>query len=399
MRQRLSQALNGRFPRLSWNIWSTRRTLSQLSVSELAPAITNMRHRPRSGAEPRTPYPSTLLLVVPAADHVEIAWEPAQGNYSFELFETACAYMGVTNVRALRISPGEDTAAYHDRILDYALDHGVTHLLSRIDIEANGGPDWSWDLFVRKLRKRTSLVYLPLTYDSAYPYVSMHLDRITRLYSRAMPIVLDRPIAGVIRPQRPAAGPLFLPLSDPSMAAINAALAGIEPNLDLTFIGNVAGYPYRAELLSELDRAGITVHINPHGRAEGQLAGFVRYAEALRRSKITLNFTRCNGVPVTQLKTRMLEGALFGSVVAADSSLYADAYFERNRECLYYSSPEDLKRQLEPLLSSDTLLRTVRDSARAKAEQLRTTNFWEQTDQALRVNSLTTLRPSRAHAS
>lgn len=388
MRQRLSQAINGRFPRLSWNIWSSRRTLAQVSVSEISPALVNVRNRLIASPAPKIASNSRLLLVVPSSDHVEIPWEPAQGNYSFELFETASEYMGRNSVHVIRIAPGEETAAYHDRILEYAHDHGITHVLSRIDIEANGGPDWSWDLFVRKLRKLSHLIYLPLTYDSAYPYVSMHLDRITRLYSRAIPIVLDRPIEGVIRPKRPSAGPLFLPLSDSSMDVINTALTGIEPSLDLTFIGNVAGYPYRARLLSDLEQAGITVDINPHGRSEGQLAGFIQYAEALRKSRITLNFTRCNGVPVTQLKTRMLEGALFGSVVAADSPRYASDYFTLGSEFVAYSTPENLKQQIEPLLCDDSKLKEMQERAQARANHLRIRSFWAKTDRALAANHL-----------
>lgn len=326
--------------------------------------------------------------MVPSADHEEIPWGPAQGNYSFELFETAQMYMGVDNVQVIRISSDENTLGYHNRILEFAHDHGITHILSRIDIEANAGPHWSWDLFVRSLRKDPRLVYLPLTYDSAYPYVSMHLDRITRLHARAVPIVLDRPIEGVVRPRRPAAGPLFLPLSDISMATLNEALDGIAAEYDITFIGNVSGYPYRGKLLQELSDAGIDVHVNPHGRSEEQLAGFVSYAEALRRSRITINFTRCNGVPVTQLKTRMLEGALFGAVVAADSPLYSRDYFEQGTEFITFTSPQDLKRQMQRLLDNETSLQQMQDRARARADYLRVTNFWEKTDAALRRNQL-----------
>lgn len=392
MRQRLSRAINGRFPRLSWNIWSSRRTLSQVSIGEIPPAMANKRNQLAKTPPEKSPEKSNLLLIVPSADHIEIPWEPAQGNYSFELFETACAYMGRAHVHVILISPTEDTQTYHDRIIQYALDHGITHILSRIDIEANGGPDWSWDLFVRKLRKRSQVIYLPLTYDSAYPYVSMHLDRITRLYHRAVPIVLDRPIEGVIKPKRPAAGPLFLPLSDSSIDVINDALFGIEPSLDLTFIGNVEGYPYRAKLLDDLEKAGITVDINPHGRSEGQLAGFIQYAEALRKSRITLNFTRCNGVPVTQLKTRMLEGALFGAVVAADSPLYAREYFTEGNEFIAYANPENLKRQIEPLLNDVTSISDMQARAHARADYLRVRNFWEKTDEALAANHFAQLR-------
>ena len=60
---------------------------------------------------------------------------------------------------------------------------------------------------------------------------------------------------------------------------------------------------------------GLDVTVNPQGRSDTDMPGFIAYARALRQSRVTLNFTRCNGVPVTQLKTRMLEGSLFGSIV------------------------------------------------------------------------------------
>ncbi len=388
MRAGLSRAINGRFPRLSWNIWSARRTAQQWSPAEIAPALDNLTSRRKPRGTSAAARDSSLLIVVPSADHEEIPCAPAQGNYSFELFETARIFMGADNVRTIRIASDESTRNYHQRILAFARDHRVTHILSRIDIEANGGPHWSWDLFVRSLRRNQEMVYLPLTYDSAYPYVSMHLDRITRLHARAVPIVLDRPIEGVVRPRRPAAGPLFLPLSDLSMATINEALEGVSAEYDITFIGNVSGYPYRSQLLEDLAQAGIDVHINPHGRSEGQLAGFVSYAEALRKSRITLNFTRCNGVPITQLKTRMLEGALFGAVVAADSPLYAQDYFEQGSEFIAYNSPRDLEQQLQPLLEDETSLQRMRERALSRADHLRVMNFWEKTDAALRKNRL-----------
>ena len=391
MRQRISQAVNERFPRLSWDIWSARRDIAQLSPDEIPSALRNQwgrRTAPSSATAHREHAEPRLLLVVPMADHVEIPWEPAVGNYSYELFQTARACMDENAVDTLRIDPAESTGEFHDRIIARLHDGGFTHVITRIDIESNGGEDWSWDLFTRKLRRSWPGVFLPLTYDSAYPYISMHLDRITRLHHLAVPIVLDRPITGVIRPRRPAAGPLFLPLSDESTSTIDRQLAGVDPEYDLTFIGNVTGYPYRADLLSALRAEGLDVTVNPQGRSDTDMPGFISYARALRQSRVTLNFTRCNGVPVTQLKTRMLEGSLFGSIVAADSPLYARDYFEEGQDFLSYSSPRDLKTQLQALLPDENRLTTMRERARARADVLRVRNFWEATDRALRSRGL-----------
>jgi hypothetical protein len=317
------------------------------------------------------------------ADHVEIPWVPAVGNYSFELFETARDSLGIGRIHTVRVDPTSTAEEWHAKVIDFAIAHGVTHILGRIDIEPNGAADWSWDVFVRRLRRAWPGVFLPLTYDSAYPYLSMHLDRITRLDSRAMPIVLDRPIAPVIRPHRPAAGPLFLPLSDVSTNAINESIADVTADLDLTFIGNVSGYPYRAALLDDLESAGLTVEVNPQKSEGDSIPGFTAYARALRRSRVTLNFTRCNGVPVTQLKTRVLEGSLFGSVVACDSPLYARDYFVQGEEFISYSSARDLRAQLESLFAEPDRLEAIRAGALAKAEEIRVRSFWRQTDAAL----------------
>ena len=324
------------------------------------------------------------------ADHVEIPWEPAVGNYSFELFETAKRCMGEDRVHVLRIDPGGSTKDWQGRVIAYLNDHAISHALGRIDIEPNGSGDWAWDIFVRRLRREWSGVFLPLTYDSAYPYLSMHLDRLARLNARSMPVVLDRPITPVIRPHLPSAGPLFLPLSDASMEVLNAAVADVDHDLDLTFIGNVDGYPYRAALLSGLRDAGLDVAVNPQ-REYDAMPGFAAYAKALARSRVTLNFSRCNGVPVTQLKTRLLEGSLFGTLVASDSPLYAEDYFVKGEEFISYSSPHDLKSQLASLLAEPERLESMREAAHAKAEKLRIWNFWSKVDQGLAARGLSPL--------
>ena len=385
---RIGAPVNAAFPRLSWDLWSTRRTLEQARPGELAPALRNRWER-HSGVPAGSGLAMpTILLVVPMADHVEIPWEPAVGNYSFELYETARRCLGDDRVHVLRIQPGGTAEEWQGEVVAYLNDHRITHVLGRIDIEPNASGDWSWDVFVRRLRREWPGIFLPLTYDSAYPYLSMHLDRLTRLHSRTMPVVLDRPISPVIRPHRPSAGPLFLPLSDASMEVLNAAVADVSHDLDLTFIGNVNGYPYRAALLTALEHAGLEVTVNPQREDGDSMPGFAAYARALARSRVTLNFTRCNGVPVTQLKTRLLEGSLFGTLVASDSPLYAEEYFVKGEEFISYSSPVDLRDQLTRLREDPARLQVMRDAARAKAEQLRIWNFWTKVDEGLAARGL-----------
>jgi hypothetical protein len=335
------------------------------------------------------PADSSVLFVIPQDEHGEDRWLPGVGNYPFELFESAKEALGDDRVHQILIPSDEPAGTWHDRVITAARQLGVTHIFGRTDHEPNGLDHlWSWDVFVKRLKREWPGVFLALSYDSAYPYVSMHLDRLTRLHNKTMPVVLDRPISPVIRPHRPAAGPLFLPFSTASMRVLDAAIADVQPEFDLTFIGNVSGYPYRSELLAELEAAGLNVVVNPQSGGTDNRPGFESYARALKTSRVTLNFSRCNGVPITQLKTRLLEGSLFGAVVASDSPLYAQDYFADGKEFISYSSPQDLKAKLTDLLTDDTALADMRANARAKAESLRVTNLWSKVDAALTARGL-----------
>jgi hypothetical protein len=385
MRAKLSKKINGAFPYLSWDLWSARRTLDQAihpERSSLPPAKTTQSR----GQE------FSVLFVIPQDEHGADRWLPGIGNYPFELFESAKEALGPNRVHQVLVPHDEPAREWHDRVITAARESGATHIFGRTDHEPNGLDHlWSWDVFVKRLRRDWPGVFLALSYDSAYPYVSMHLDRLTRLHDRTMPVVLDRPISEAIRPHRPAAGPLFLPLSTASMQVLDAAIADIEPQYDLTFIGNVSGYPYRADLLAELKDAGLDVVVNPQSGGTDNRPGFESYARALKTSRITLNFSRCNGEPITQLKTRLLEGSLFGAVVASDSPLYVQDYFVDGEEFISYSSPADLKKKISLLLGNDSALVEMRSKARRKANQLRVTNLWQKVDQALEARGLARL--------
>jgi hypothetical protein len=385
MRSKLSKKINGAFPYLSWDLWSARRTLDQAihpERSSLPPAKTTQSR----GQE------FSVLFVIPQDEHGADRWLPGIGNYPFELFESAKEALGPNRVHQVLVPHDEPAREWHDRVITAARESGATHIFGRTDHEPNGLDHlWSWDVFVKRLRRDWPGVFLALSYDSAYPYVSMHLDRLTRLHDRTMPVVLDRPISEAIRPHRPAAGPLFLPLSTASMQVLDAAIAEVQPQYDLTFIGNVSGYPYRADLLAELKDAGLDVVVNPQSGGTDNRPGFESYARALKTSRITLNFSRCNGEPITQLKTRLLEGSLFGAVVASDSPLYVQDYFVDGEEFISYSSPADLKKKISLLLGNDSALVEMRSKARRKANQLRVTNLWQKVDQALEARGLARL--------
>jgi len=331
----------------------------------------------------------TVLFVVPSRDG-GAAWLAGRGNHSFDLVESLREYIGRSHVHVLEVSAGE--ADWAIQVTETALAIGATHVMGHVEHDPAGSHDWTWDECLRHLRRRWAGVFVAISYDSAYPYVSMLLDRLTRMYDRTLVMAIDRPLTGIIRPRHACAGPVFLPVPSVSIAELEALTADVPVQYDLTFIGNVAGYPYRQDLISELDSAGLNVTVNPHISVGENRPGFEAYVGALKSSRITINFSRCNGEPITQLKTRILEGSLFGTIVASDSGEYVYPYFTEGTHYLVYKSPADLRSQVTSLLADTGALAEMRTRARARAIEIAPTCFWENLDRTLEQRKLQSLR-------
>mgnify|MGYP006279396083 CR=1 FL=1 len=379
-RARLGKQVESVWPLVGWDMWSARRSLKQFGATDLLPWS-------RSAASPPELSPRRLLYIVPSRD-AGYRWGAGLGNHSFDLAVSAGETFEQLEIHTLEVGQDEAPDHWHQRVVDDVLSLGITHVAAHVEHGANDADDWSWDILVKRLRRRWRGVFIAVSYDSAYPSVVMHLDRLSRLYPGLSVMAIDRPIPEGLRPHRTVAGPAFLPVPSVSIAALDAELEGLEPSFDVTFIGNVEGYPYRSELLGELASAGIAVTVNPHQSAGATRPGFAAYAAALRMSRITLNFSRCNGMPVTQLKTRILEGSLFGTVVASDSSAYTHPYFTPGEHFLAYSSPQELKGQLEGLLADQEALARMRTAARARAVEIAPRAFWIAVEGELRRRGL-----------
>ena len=376
-------------PHLDWDIWSLRRTLTTSRRKDFAPGIRNILRQSSGPITSGSDSPTTILYVVPARDGGD-SWTPGRGNHSFDLVESAREYLTPARVHTLEIAHGETNWA--TRVARSAVDLGATHVMGHVEHDPAGSHDWAWDTCTRELRLVWNGVFVAISYDSAYPYASMLLDRLTRMYDKTVVMAIDRPLSGLIRPKYECAGPVFLPVPTVSISALDALTAHITPDHDLTFIGNVEGYPYRADNLAELRAAGLEVIVNPHFAEGATRPGFAEYARALKSSRITINFSRCNGEPITQLKTRILEGSLFGTVVASDSELYVDPYFTPGEHYLVYESPADLKRQVDNLLSDPEELDAMRVRAHARAIMIAPKCFWESLDKTLATRGLPRLR-------
>ena len=148
-------------------------------------------------------------------------------------------------------------------------------------------------------------------------------------------------------------------------------------DIDVSFIGSAARYPDREGALAQLAQAGIAV-TKSGGQREDRLS-IEDYAAMLRRSKITLNFSKVFApeVPSHQFKGRVLEAMLCGALLLEPNNLQTRRWFTPGVEYDTFGTFEELVGKVRHYLDGEDARRTMTARAEAKAKaDLSAEAFW-----------------------
>jgi hypothetical protein len=207
-------------------------------------------------------------------------------------------------------------------------------------------------------------------------------------------VTIDRSIRRLLPPDAPSVGPVFLPISQTSVEYMVGMGMATPKRFDLSFIGAI--YPNRAAVLDELRRAGLNVAVNPHRVAGRDRAGYAEYVRALAGSRLTINFARCSGPPIDQLKSRLLEAALAGAVIINDEDAQAGSVFTPGMEFLVARTPADLAAVAGAALADPARLVGIREAALSHSRAIAPVEFWERLDEALQEGTTRGFNPLRS---
>ena len=347
---------------------------------------------------PKQSHRSAKLLIVPQEGLGFDSWRSGTRNFYYEAWRTAADLMGSDNVSVFHVDRGEDSRSWIPRLLDEVQDLGVTHILCHIESDPGSeSTSWSWDLAWAELLRTWDGVLLGVMFDSAYRWLTVRSRRLARMSSRFMLVDICMPMDGALVSGRPEVGPVNMPLSRVSLNLLQDRLGDSQQSWDVTFIG--ALYPYRIELLEAVKSQGIRVAVNPHHTSDARDYESARldqpewldYMSALSKSRLTLNFAKSNAADVYQLKTRVLEAMIAGTVLVTDDNDRTERFFRPGVDYLQFTGVEDLPAVIDEALKDPAALTVMAQRARERAEGLALRGFWEAIEAGLQRRQLPSL--------
>ena len=361
-----------------------------------APAYESLMARPKviRGAGDLLKRP-VHVVVVPYEGQGHASFDAGTRNFYYEAAQNLAENLGDAHVSYFSVAQGEQSQSWHVRLADYLFDVGATHVITHIEADPGSEEaEWTWDVWWTAMSSRWDGVLLGVMFDSAFEWIRAKSRLLARISPNFMAVDICMPMTGKLVRGRFEVGPVNMPVSRKSLRLVEERLNSVSITHDVSFIG--ALYPYRVELLERLRSEGIKVAINPHRQDEtsdftssrtGQ-PSWLEYMAGLAGSHMTINFSRSSAGPFEQLKTRVIEATLAGTVLLTDDRDRTRLFFERDLEFAEFDSIDQLPSLISGLMNDTDRLMSMKQAGKERAYTLAHTNFWGGIEKGLRERGL-----------
>ena len=342
-------------------------------------------------ALPKDPH----VVVVPQEGHAFASFTPGTRNFYFEAWRSLAEVAGEASVTVFDVEPGEDPEGWHRRLMDTVREVDATHVITHIESDPGSqGTSWTWDAAWALLSRNWDGVLLGVMFDSAFEWIAAKSRLLARISPRFMVVDICMPMDGSMKRGRPEVGPVNMPVSRESLALVDARLAGVQPTCDVSFIGVM--YPYRMQLVDRLRANGISLAVNPHrpdGAADNagtrvNQPSWLDYMAGLASSRMTLNFSQSSAGRFEQLKTRVLEATLTGTLLLTDDLDRTRRFWIPGEEFIEFRTLDDLPGIVTGLLADPARVEGMAVAAQCRARDIAPTGFWVAIDEGLRRRGL-----------
>jgi len=326
--------------------------------------------------------PIRVVIVPNEGDSFE-SFAPATGNFYYEAAQSLREILGPERVSVFHVAPGESANVWHRSLIDFIKSVGATHVLGHVESDPGQvNALWTWDLLWSELSAVWDGILLGVMFDSSYKWLAAQSRLLARISDRFMLVDICIPMDGRMVRGRPEVGPIHLVLSRQSQALLVNRLTGVTPEFDLSFIG--AMYPYRVELVEEIRGLGVSVAVNPHrldiaedfeSSRRGQ-PSWLDYMAGLASSRMTLNFSQSSAGRYEQLKWRVMEAGLAGTLLLTDDRDRTSRFFVPELEYGYFPNVRELPRVISNYMSDPERVARVAAAGSRKAHKIAPEGLW-----------------------
>lgn len=352
----------------------------------------------------RNPLPGSMALGVDRTTHVVVvpqegkafeSFAPGTRNLYYEAAQSLREILGSDSVSVFHVAPGETPEGWHEGLIDFVQSVGATHVMGHVESDPGQiDAPWTWDSLWSELSAVWDGVLLGVMFDSSYQWLSAQSRLLARISDRFLLVDICIPMGGRMVRGRPEVGPVNMPMSRESLTLVREHLAGVIPEFDVSFIG--AMYPYRVELVEQLRSLGVSVAVNPH-RADNaedfessrrEQPSWLDYMAGLASSRMTLNFSRSSAGRFEQLKTRVLEATLAGTMLLTDDRERTSRFFIPEVEYAYFRNVQELPSVITKFMSDPELITQISAAGFSKAINIAPEGFWLAIDAGLHRREL-----------
>ena len=332
----------------------------------------------------RTPH----IVIVPLEGPSTAEWGPARGNYFYEVFRTAVELFGEDSVSVVDADSSSDRP-WADTVAEHLEASGATHMIAHVERDPGKTEDWNWDRVWSSVANHWDGVFIGVTFDSGFRLIRMKARRLARISKSFVCLDICVPMDSRLVKGRIEVGPVPLVQSRQTQELLLARIHDEPKDVDVSFIG--ALYPYRVELVERLKANGVNVVVNPHRQdattdlesSRTNQPSWLDYMAGLARSQMTLNFSLASSGSDEQLKWRVMEATLAGTLLLTDDHVRTSEFFVRGEEFDEFSSPGDLVEVVESWLAEPDRLFAAQHRAQAKAFDLAHSEFWNRIESTL----------------
>lgn len=306
-----------------------------------------------------------IILIVPLGSSDN--WSSASGNWFYEIYSSALDFFPDHKIEVFFIR--DYGSSWPEVLFEKVCNNPQTSILSFIENDSPHNMNGINFEHLIKLRHMWRGLFLGVIFDSVWPNTLNHAFILSHMDKGVIIVSIDRSIKTALPRNSSQCGPVFLPISKETIHQFHEISKNNPKSIEFSFMGKT--YPSRIHNIGAVLKT--YQKLDHKYESDNKRLKYPSYIAKLASSHFTLNLARANAQSVFQLKCRVLEAALVGTIVVTDEKRFIRKYFPESN-FIYYYRPEMIAAKINRLNLTKSKLQ---EEIQIMAESIAPSDFWK----------------------